>query len=292
MLENMKTIIETEKIELPVIKKDDYSNYKKYYDYKYEQWDVLIFNKITYLSDGLKVKGVLIEPKHNPKKLMPCLIYNRGGSGEFGTIDEKKIFNDLAEFASWGYVVIASQYRGNDGSEGKDEYCGSDINDIINLKKIIDEHPYIDTSKIFMFGASRGGLMTYKVLSKVKWVSSAVIKAGSADEIRGYEERPELKEYRKSMYDVNSEVENIKRSPLKWNDTKIKTISTPILLLHGTKDTQVNVLDSLEMAIRLQKNNIPFEMHILMDDDHRLRKNKLKVESIMKKWFAKYESDN
>ena len=35
------------------------------------------FYRITYLSDGLKVKGYLAIPKNGNK--YPCIIYNRGG---------------------------------------------------------------------------------------------------------------------------------------------------------------------------------------------------------------------
>jgi dipeptidyl aminopeptidase/acylaminoacyl peptidase len=287
MLTDIKNIINVEKINLPIISEEEYSKLKDYYDYKKLQWDLLDFNKIIYLSDDLKVKGFIIEPKITPANPLPCFIYNRGGSGEYGIIDDQKLFQDLSEFASWGYIVIASQYRGNNGSEGKDEYCGSDLNDVINLKTIIDNHPNIDASKIVMFGASRGGLMTYAASSSVDWIKCSIIKAGSTDEIRGYDERPDLKEFRQNMYDVNSEIENIKRSPLRWTDEKIQTIKNPLLLLHGTNDVQVNALDSLEMAIRLYKNKVPFEMAIYMNDDHRLRRNKFEVQSKMKKWIEK-----
>ena len=35
--------------------------------------------------------------------------------------------------SSWDYVVVGSHYRGNKGSEGKEEFGGSDVNDVINL---------------------------------------------------------------------------------------------------------------------------------------------------------------
>ena len=94
---------------------------------------------ITYRSQGHKVKGVIVEPKKLKGKL-PCIIYNRGGSGEFGAIKIGETFLYLGGFAKCGYVVIASQYSGNAGSEGKDEVGGSDIEDVLNLKKILKNH--------------------------------------------------------------------------------------------------------------------------------------------------------
>src|SRR5690348_10353068 len=40
------------------------------------------FSRITYLSDGLKVKGYIAVPKKPGK--YPCIIFNRGGNRDFG----------------------------------------------------------------------------------------------------------------------------------------------------------------------------------------------------------------
>ena len=76
------------------------------------------FFGITYLSDGLKVNGYLAVPKKAGK--FPVVIFNRGGASKFGALTEGQIIRFLAVVADWGYVCIASQYRGHGGSEGKD----------------------------------------------------------------------------------------------------------------------------------------------------------------------------
>ncbi|TDJ55160.1 MAG: hypothetical protein E2O46_03200, partial [Ignavibacteria bacterium] len=78
-----------------------------------------IVEKITYLSDGLKVKGYVAYPRDTSIKY-PCIIWNRGGIGNRGIIDSFTARGLFGQLASWGYVVFASQYRGNDGGEGKD----------------------------------------------------------------------------------------------------------------------------------------------------------------------------
>jgi cephalosporin-C deacetylase-like acetyl esterase len=80
--------------------------------------EIIAFNetntcfRITCLSDGLKVNGYLVVPKKPGK--YPCVIYNRGGNREFGKLDYRDYGNRMAQIASWGYVVVRSQYRGND----------------------------------------------------------------------------------------------------------------------------------------------------------------------------------
>ena len=123
--------------------------------------------KITYLSDGLKVKGYLAYPrlpklqrrqaKENEGKKFPCIIWNRGGYENKGAIDQFSARGMFGLMASWGYVVLESQYRGNAGSEGKEELGGNDVNDILNLIPLADELPFADTTKWGIEGWTAAG---------------------------------------------------------------------------------------------------------------------------------------
>ena len=68
-----------------------------------------ITEKITYLSDDLKVKGYISYPTDKSKKY-PCVIWNRGGIGNKGAIDSFTARGIYGQLASWGYVVFATQY--------------------------------------------------------------------------------------------------------------------------------------------------------------------------------------
>jgi len=92
--------------------------------------------KIIYNSDGLKVSGYIAYPKEQSKKF-PSIVWCRGGLGELGVIDEFNAQGIFGTIASWGYVVFATQYRGNDGSEGFDEFGGNDLNDVLNLIPLV-----------------------------------------------------------------------------------------------------------------------------------------------------------
>lgn len=67
----------------------------------------------------------------------------------------------MGKMASWGYVVVASQYRGNDGGEGIEQFGGDDVNDVLNLIPVLNQLPKADTSRVGIEGGSRGGMMTY-----------------------------------------------------------------------------------------------------------------------------------
>ena len=79
-----------------------------------EVLDNTVTEKIYYRSDVLRVSGYISYPKDFSKKY-PCVIWNRGGIGNKGAIDSFTARGIFGQLASWGYVVFATQYRGNDG---------------------------------------------------------------------------------------------------------------------------------------------------------------------------------
>ena len=44
--------------------------------------------EITYASDGLPVRGLLIKPKAPGARRWPAIIFNRGGNGQLGSITD------------------------------------------------------------------------------------------------------------------------------------------------------------------------------------------------------------
>lgn len=247
--------------------------------YQANIWPHLSFYEITYLSDSCKINGFLIT--HNTRK--PCLIYNRGGSGNFGAIDKSTLFLKLARYASWGYTLIASQYSGNAGSDGKDEIGGRDIHDLTILNSIFKELPLADEKNIGVIGESRGGMMTYLMLKDVNWLKCAIIASGESNQFRM---RPDLKEFRKQFYNVDLDEEVEKRSAVFWADELNK--STPILLIHGTEDKHVDVQDSIEMDRLLSKFNHPHKLVLYEGEDHFLNNVKERKWEEMRQWLEKY----
>lgn len=243
----------------------------------------LDYYRIRYQSGKYEVEGFVIEPKMGEN--LPCLIVNRGGSGDFGKWEMERLFGFLSRFASWGYIVIASQYRGCGGSEGKDEFGGSDIEDVVNLYKILKDYPRADTEKIGMYGASRGGMMTYLMLAKVRWLRAAVSVAGLANKFRQQELRPDMKEHQALFFNP-TKAELTRRSAVFWADQFAK--KTPLLMIHGTADWRVSVLDSIELAQELYENKIPFRLNVLEGGDHGLTEHDAEKMRQIHDWFDRF----
>jgi dipeptidyl aminopeptidase/acylaminoacyl peptidase len=241
--------------------------------------------KIVYVSNGHRVMGYLVAPRVIQKKI-PCIIWNRGGSNNHGAIRLGELFiGSIANFVSNGYIVFASQYSGNDGGEGKDEFGGKDIDDVLNLYKIIRSCPFADASKIGMYGHSRGGLMTYLSLSKVKWIKAAVVIAGTCDEVSAPQFRKGWREHQIKMYGGSKE-EQIKRSAVYWADKFSR--KAPLLIMHGTADWRVEPAASMRLAEKLLEYKKPFRLVMLEGADHSLTEYPMEHREMPLDWFDRY----
>jgi len=83
--------------------------------------------------------------------------------------------------ASWGYVIISTNYRGCCGSEGKDEFGGADIYDVLNLLPALTQVPNADTSRVGIYGMSRGGMMALLAMKKSTRFKAAYVGSGMAN---------------------------------------------------------------------------------------------------------------
>jgi dipeptidyl aminopeptidase/acylaminoacyl peptidase len=230
--------------------------------------DSVEFYRLIYMSDGLKITAYSAEPKAPGK--YPCIISNRGGNRDFGQWDPLSIVYFLGRLASWNYVAVASQYRGNDGGEGQEEFGGKDVDDVLNLVPVLEKLPKADTSRIGMEGSSRGGMMTYLSLKNSCRFKAAVVTAGMANAFVNIKARPEMEKY--VFEELVPGYKNHKESALKersvvfWVDQLCKT--TPLLLMHGAADWRVLPEESLELVQKLFAAKHPFRFIFFEGADH------------------------
>ncbi|GAB4208969.1 MAG: prolyl oligopeptidase family serine peptidase [Roseiflexaceae bacterium] len=246
---------------------------------------------IAYRSDGLTIAGALVQPRAPGR--YPCLIYNRGGTGEGGALGPDEIAGTLAKIASWSYVVVASQYRGGPGSEGTDEFGGSDLADVLALFPLLDNLPAADTSRIGMWGWSRGGLMTYRAVASTSRIAAAVIVAGVADAFDYMARRPDMEQEVFSRLIANYRPQRLMaltiRSAIRWPDMLYK--HTPLLLVHGSADRRVHPGQSLRMAAALHEHSHPFRLLMLEGGDHALSEYRTELFATARAWLDRYVRD-
>ncbi|WP_307257786.1 alpha/beta hydrolase family protein [Oikeobacillus pervagus] len=197
---------------------------------------------ITYLSDGLKVKGLLAEPKESG--VYPGFLYLRGGIKNVGMVRPARI----AQFASEGFVVFAPFYRGNRGGEGDEDFAGRDREDAFSAYRWLKEQPNVLKSQIHVFGFSRGGVMALFTAIYMEGVASVVSWGGVTDMTLTYMERMDLRRMMKRVIGGSPNKCKSKydgRTPL----FELGKITCPVLIIHGLKDENV----SAEHSFRLEK---------------------------------------
>lgn len=256
--------------------------------------------QLFYKSDTANVEAWLYKPITAKGRKWPLIIYNRGGMGNFGNLTETNLV-DFYKMALNGYIVLATKTRFA-GVNGKfDEHGGIDVNDIVNLQKVYNVLPYVDTTNIFMYGFSRGGQNTYQASVKMK-LNAMVVTAGTADWIGRTDDR---REFVDGWTDEDSTMNYLgfKNVFGNWNTDSIKIlkdrsvvywadkINTPVLILQSAKDERVPCYNAIRIADKLQQYNKEYALIIYSEPSHSLPFKYFDSYIQMFKWFDKYKKE-
>ena len=240
---------------------------------------------IKYLSDGLKVAGFLWKPKDTAGRKLPVILFNRGGNREFGKLGP---WGGIHRFAAEGFVVIASQYRGNDGGEGREEFGGADVRDVLNLIPLASSLDCVDMGNVFLYGVSRGGMMTYLALKNGIPVNAAATVGGMTDLVSEAARRPSLviNVWKEMIPDFDKRREELlrERSAVYWAEK----INVPILILQGGADWRVGPGSALAFAQKLQELGKEYELIVYAGADHGISQKEADRDRRIIDWFRSH----
>ena len=245
---------------------------------------------------GDNIKGFYFLPAdYDDSKAYPMIVYYYGGCSPTARILEYAY--PIAALANMGYVTLVLEPSGATGF-GQEfaarhvntwgEESGDDI--IEGVQRFCEEHSFVDASKIGCMGASYGGFMTQYLQTRTDIFACAISHAGISNITSywgggywGYS-YGECAEY--GSFPWNNPDLFTKHSPL-FNADKIHT---PILLLHGTVDTNVPTIESQQLynALKILGREVSYiqvdgENHIIND----YKKRQDWSEAIYA-WFAKH----
>ncbi|MHA0856123.1 alpha/beta hydrolase family protein [Paenibacillus sp. CMAA1364] len=256
---------------------------------------------ITYVSDGLKVKGYLSLPhgytlptsqleyfvdqsygslelpvlrltssifpelRDLRMKQWPVLIYCRGGIGKVGRVRT----DWLEQFSHYDHIIFAPTYRGNEGGEGRDEFGGSDQEDVHSAYRFLESLSFVDKNRISIMGFSRGSINATHTATQIRQVHKLIHWGGVSDLAKTYEERIDLRKMLKRV--IGGSPSKVPESyELRSPILKTDQIHCPVLIMHGTQDTQVDFSHGYNMYHKLQEEGVHTQIHAYEGCDHHL----------------------
>lgn len=252
------------------------------------------------MPNGDVVPGRYYLPPHfDPKKKYPLIVYYYGGTAPTSRTFEGAYAPHL--YAAQDYVVYILNPSGTTGYG--QEYASRHVNAwgqrtadeiVASVKGFCAAHPFINDKKIGCMGASYGGFMT-QYLQTITDIFAAAISHAGISALSSY--------WGEGLWGIGySTVASADSYP--WNNPELYTrqsplfnadkINTPLLLLHGTVDTNVPDGESVQMYNALKILGKEVEFIRIHDQDHFILDEPKRIEwthSIFA-WFAKWLKDD
>jgi dipeptidyl-peptidase 4 len=213
-------------------------------------------------EDGVEFHNQLFTPADlKPGEKRPALIFVHGGPARqmllgWHYLSFYHVFYGVNQWlANQGYIVMSVNYRSGvgygrgfrqapeTGSGGNSEY-----RDVLAAGKWLAAQPNVDTTRFGIWGLSYGGLLTAQALAR----NSDLFKLGidlAGVHVRGALD-PQNLAYRSSAI---SEID-------RWK--------SPVLLVHGDDDRNVNFAQTVGLVQLLRARNIYHELIVFPDDIH------------------------
>ncbi|WP_417867111.1 S9 family peptidase [Xanthomarina gelatinilytica] len=202
-------------------------------------------------------------------KEYPLFMYQYSGPGSQSVSNTWNSANDYwyQYLAQKGYIVACVDGRGT-GYKGADfkkvtqkELGKYEVEDQIEAARQLGKLPYIDASRIGIWGWSYGGFMSSNALFKGNDVFKMAIAVAPVTSWRFYdsvytERYMTTPQENPSGYDDNSPINHVDK------------LKGDFLLIHGTADDNVHVQNTMRMVEALVQANKQFEWMIYPDKNH------------------------
>ena len=248
-------------------------NYSRYY--------------VSYLSEGLKIYALMTVPNgEKPASGWPVIIFNHGyiPPDVYRTTERYVAYVDL--IARSGYIVLRSDYRGHDRSEGeaRGAYSNPDYTvDVLNAVASMKKYPDADPKRIGMWGHSMGGYITLRSMVITGDIKAGVIWAGVVASYpdllynwrRGPTASPDSTprpgSWRSTFVEQYGSPEE---NPAFWASISansfVSDISGPIQLHHGTADEDVPLVFSENLFFDMLDASRYVEFYKYDGDNHNI----------------------
>lgn len=250
-------------------------------------------------ADGSNIQGrYYLPPNFDPTRKYPMIVYYYGGTSPTNRMLEMRY--SMHMYAAQGYVVYTLNPSGTTGFG--QEFAARHVNawgkttadEIIRGTELFcKEHTFVDAKKIGCIGASYGGFMTQYLQTQTDLFATAISHAGisalSSYWGEGYWGYGYCSVANAGTYPWNNPEFFTRQSPL-FNADKIRT---PLLLLHGSADTNVPVGESIQMFAALKILGRTVEFIQVEGENHGIvgYSKRIGWQNTIFAWFSKWLKD-
>ncbi|MCC8197416.1 MAG: prolyl oligopeptidase family serine peptidase [Tannerellaceae bacterium] len=250
-------------------------------------------------EDGTTIQGrYYLPPDFDATKKYPLIVYYYGGTSPINRMLEARY--SMHMYAALGYVVYTLNPSGTTGFG--QEFSSRHVNAwgkrtadeiIYGTQLFCSEHSFIDEKKIGCIGASYGGFMTQYLQTRTDLFTAAISHAGisalSSYWGEGYWGYGYCSVANADSYPWNNPELFTEQSPLFQADK----IHTPLLLLHGSVDTNVPAGESIQMFVALKLLGRTVEFIQVEGENHGIVNYKKRIgwQHTIFAWFDKWLKD-
>lgn len=238
--------------------------------------------------DGINLNAYIIKPKQfDPSKRYPVIMNQYSGPGSQEVVNRWRM--DWCQFAAMqGYIVVCVDPRGTGGRDRKFEtsvYKRLGYLESIDLRAAaayFGSLPYVDADRMAITGWSYGGYETLMAISDSRSPFSAAVAIAPVTSWRYYD----------TVY-----TERYMLTPGQNDDgyedsapiNAVDRMNIPLLIMHGTADDNVHLMNTLQYVSALQSAGKFCDMFLYPNMNHSINgcDARLNVYSRMLEFFNK-----
>ncbi len=224
-------------------------------------------------SDGTEIPGYLTVPSGVRAEKLPLVVLPHDGPGERDTWQ----FSFLRTFlANRGYAVLQMNFRGSAGYgqawqlAAHQDWAGLSYSDIVDATRWAIDEGIADPKRICIAGWGFGGYAAMLGAVRNGELFRCSISIAGISDLELHREQASVHldaEYRREQ--IGSNRDKLREdSPLEH----VESISTPILLIHGDKDWDVQVDQTKTMAKALKRHKKVHKAVIIETATHELQR--------------------
>ena len=244
---------------------------------KAEELGLVAQELFTFKADDGKtdLQGTLYKPANfDPNKTYPLVVSVYGGPSSRGISNRYSAANAYCEF---GFLVATIANRGTTG-RGKAFESASyqnlgivDIKDQADGVRFLCQRPYVDATRVGIYGHSYGGYMSALALVKFPDVFAVGVAGAPVTDWKNYD----------TTY-TERYMRTPQENPNGYRDgscmTYAKDLKGKLLLMHGLIDDNVHPSNTWQLVSAFQQANVRFEMMIYPTSKHGFNSTSLRWE--------------